>query len=130
MITEITEETFEDITGLTLLTPSFINLLPIQKDDDGKYLLNIFRTYTINDEVKSDLLYYYVYTAHEEDWWENVSYDFYDNTELWWINCLLNDITNPFEEMEPGLSMKVLKEDYVPQIVREIRLRAGEHVRY
>ncbi|GEM_PF-3200046 len=127
-VKEINDKTIEDITDLFVPTSSFINLFPIQLDEDGKtYMLNIFRTYTINENVKNDMQYYETFEADEEEWWENIAFNFYDSVELWWVNCLMNDIINPFEEIYPGKNIKIMKKDLITTVVREIRLRAEEH---
>jgi len=127
-VRDITDKTFEDITGMTPSLASLINLFPIQLDEDGlTYILNIFRTYTIRDDVKNDVQYFDTWEASEEEWWENMSYRFYDNVDLWWVNCLLNDIINPFEEIYPGKNIKILKKDLISTVIQEILMRAEEH---
>jgi len=127
-VRDITDKTFEDITGMTPSLASLINLFPIQLDEDGlTYILNIFRTYTMRDAVKNDVQYFDTWKASEEEWWENMSYRFYDNVDLWWVNCLLNDIINPFEEIYPGKNIKILKKDLISTVIQEILMRAEEH---
>lgn len=128
MIKSVTDETFADITGMTLKSSSFLNLLPVEQDEYGTYLLNIFRSYTVNDVIKNDIIHYSLHTLNEEDWWENISYGYYNNVEQWWINAMLNDVINPFEEPEPGKEVKILKSDYITMLLREIKYRASEHV--
>lgn len=128
-VTNVLDKTFEDITDLSVPTASFINLLPVQLDEDGiTYMLNIFRTYTINEEVRRNVQYYITYEADEEEWWENIAFNVYDTVELWWVNCMMNDVINPFEELSPGQNLNIMKTDMVPTIVREIRNRADEHI--
>lgn len=124
----ITDKTFEDITGLILSTPSFLNLLPIELDENGDYILNIFRFYSIYDSIKNDVVYFNTYEADEDDWWENIAYDVYNNVDLWWVTCMMNDVINPFEEIEPGKNLKILKTEAIPNLIREIRTRAEEHI--
>ncbi len=128
MIRSVTNTNFTEITGLRIKTTSLLNLFPIEIDDDGKYLLNIFRTYTVNEDIKNDLIYYQLFNLNESDWWENISFSFYDGVDLWWVNALMNDVINPFEEMSPGQNVKILKKQQIPRIVREIKYRSEEHV--
>jgi len=91
------------------------------EDDDKIKFINIFRSYIIDDDILKDVLYYDTYDVESDDWWELVSYVLYESVNLWWVNSLMNGINNPFEELNTGSSIKLLKETYVPQLLREIR---------
>jgi hypothetical protein len=112
---------FYDLTGTRLSITSFLNMFNIMEDDDKIKFMNIFRSYVVNSDILTDIMFYDVYEVEPDDWWELISYVLYESVNLWWINCLMNNVNNPFEEMEPGAGIKLLKDSYVPQLVREIR---------
>ncbi|MDX1702636.1 MAG: hypothetical protein R3250_18540, partial [Melioribacteraceae bacterium] len=53
-------------------------------------------------------------------YWDNVSYNLYQTPFLWWVIALINNITNPFEELEDGDILNVLKEDYVYTLTSDL----------
>jgi len=116
----IVSESFYDLTGCTLSTSSFLNMFNILKDPDGTRYINVFRYYVLGTKITSSSTYYYTYEVGNSDWWEYISYSYYTNVYLWWILAMMNDVVNPFEELEEGDLLKVLKTEYVLQIVSEV----------
>ena len=55
-----------------------------------------------------------------EAWWDNISYDVYRTPYLWWIVAIMNNITNPYEELEPGSNITILKKDYMYTLFNDI----------
>lgn len=119
-IERVADKTFEDITGHELNTSSILNLFNILSDD-GEYFLNIFKPYSVNQQIITDILYYDTYETDDIDWFDYISFKIYATPQLWWVVCLTNDILNPFEELEPGKNLKVLKQSLVPIIIRETK---------
>ena len=115
-----TTDDFFDLTGHTLLNSSFLRMFNIL-DDDGIKFLNIFRSYAINDSVKNDIVFYDTYEIDNKDFWENIADKVHDNINLWWVVCLINNIINPFEELEDGKNIKILRNYYVSYLMREMR---------
>ncbi|HRR48410.1 MAG TPA: hypothetical protein P5293_00320 [Bacteroidales bacterium] len=114
-------ESFEDLTGHTLLNVSYIKLFNIMKEEDGTLFLNIFRSYEINESLFRDVMYYSVYEVQEEDWWELISNGFYNSVGLWWVTPLANKVINPFEELDKENDIQVLVPSVIPILLREIR---------
>lgn len=121
MPSTLVTESFEDLTGHSLGTVSYLRLFPIMTDDDGEYFLNIFRSYTINDELLVDSLYFETYEVKDDDWWELVAYDLYDSVNFWWVTPLANKVVNPFEELEIGTNLQILRKSVLPILIREVR---------
>lgn len=119
MIKEI-DMTFQEITKTRLSNISRLHLFNIVEEDKEKFL-NIFKSYTMESSIEDDDTYFYTYTIDTEDWWDSISTRFYDTPFLYWIVCIVNNITNPFEEIEEGQIIKVLKEEYLYQILKEIK---------
>lgn len=115
------EDTFYEITGKRLNNVSQLNQFPILKDlSDNTTFLNISRTYGINDKIKSYLLYD-LYEIANDDWWDSISYKYYDTPFLWWIIALMNGVVNPFEFLETGNNIYVLKQNYLYQLMKDIK---------
>lgn len=117
---KVTDKSFEEITGHKLENTSILNLFNILEEDDT-YFLNIFKPYSINTTTITDMLYYDTYEAEDLDWYDYISFKLYTTPQLWWVVCLTNDVLNPFEELDPGKNLKVLKEFLIPIVIRETR---------
>ena len=90
------------------------------QDSDGTKYLNIWKSFTLNEDVTDDTVFYETYEVSNEDWWDNIAYYYYESPGLWWIIALMNDVINPFEELEPGSNIKVLRERYLYQFMKEM----------
>ena len=64
---------------------------------------------------------YEMYTVHDGDSWTYLSNKFYGTIKLWWLICKFNKITNPFLELREGLTLKILKKEYVNNILQAIK---------
>lgn len=115
-------ESFTDITGEDLSNVSQLKLFNILQDENGTRLQNIWRSYSLNDDVTGQTVFYDTYEMEDEDWWENISYQYYETPSLWWILCIMNNVQNPFEELEPGQETKILKGAYIYQLIKEMEI--------
>jgi len=61
------------------------------------------------------------YQIKEGDNWPYISYKFYNTTDLWWLVCEYNQISNPIEIPENGKMLKILKSDYVHIVLNELK---------
>jgi len=113
-------QTFYEITGNRLGNLSYLKLFNILEDTDGTRYMNIWRSYEVNTDLVDDTLYYESYEVDNEDWWDNISYYNYETPKLWWLCALMNDVMNPFEELEAGSNIKILRDNYIYQLIREL----------
>jgi hypothetical protein len=113
-------KTYKELTGQRLSITSLLQGFNILKTYEGEYFLNILRSFNINDEVKSDANFFELYTAEENDWFDNIAYKFYGNPKLWWIIAVFNNVINPFEELLEGKQIKILKAAYHYHLFKEI----------
>ena len=112
---------YRKITGKRLTMGSRLNVYNILFETrDNTYFLNIFRTFAVNDNIKENNVYFDVYYAEEEDWWDNISYKYYDTERLWWLVCEMNDVVNPYEDLDPGQRIKILKEGYLYNVFKNL----------
>ncbi len=119
MIQKITDKTYREITDQKLLTSSRLNLYNTLKDGD-LYVSNIFKHIDFTDEIKNNNDYFNLYVS-EDEWWDNISYKFYNTPLLWYIICFFNDIVNPYEEIVIGQQVKILKKSYLYEVFKIIK---------
>ncbi len=115
-------EDFTEITGEDLSNVSQLKLFNILQDEDGVQLQNVWRSYSLNDEVTGQTVFYDTYEMEDEEWWDNISYSFYNTPALWWVLCIMNNVQNPFEEIEPGQETKILRGAYLYQLIKEMEI--------
>ena len=126
-VTTYNEKSFFELTGVEKSSFSFLRLFNILLDNDRETkFINIFRSYLANDDIFSDVSFFETYEVSNGEYWDNVSYNLYETPYLWWVIVLLNNITNPFEELEDGDILNVLKDDYIYQLTRDLAKVAEE----
>jgi len=120
-ITQKVDTTYYDETGKKLNNTSFLKLFNILLDvDRSTKFLNIFKSYVINDSVTTDIVFYDLYEVEDNATWDSISFDIYGTPYLWWILTLMNNITNPFEELNAGDNIKILRPDYLYVLMKDI----------
>lgn len=120
-VTEKTGETFFEATGRKLASTSFLNLFDVVLDTDrSTKFLNIFKSYTLNDDVTTDIVFFDTYETEDIAFWDDISYDLYGTPFLWWVNAMMNNVTNPFEELDGGTNIDVLKQEYIYTVLKDI----------
>ena len=113
MPVETESKSFLELTSKRLPTSSRLRLANILKDEDNERFLNFFRSFILVDSVKERVSFYHTHNAEADEWWDNISYKYYDTTALWWLVCFMNDTVNPYEEIDEGQQIKVLRRDYL-----------------
>ena len=120
-VTKYTKETFSEITGNTIINTSQLKLFNILLDEDRTTLfMNIFRTYRLNEDIQSDVVFFDTYEVNEEEFQDNIGYKVHGDPTLWWVVDLINSFTNPFEDISPGDNIKILKNDYIYGLIKDM----------
>lgn len=120
-VTEYNDKSFSELTGTDKSSFSFIRLFNTLLDEDRETkFLNIFRSYIINDVTLRDVSFFETYEVANGEYWDNVSYNLYGTPYLWWIIALLNNISNPFEELIEGGLLNVLRDEYIYQLTGDL----------
>lgn len=121
--TNVTESFFE-LTGNTLRNTSMIRLFNILLDEEDRetQFVNLFKSFRINQDLMTDIMFFDTYEVEGEGqaWWDNISFDVYGTPFLWWMVALFNDIVNPFEELEPGSNLSILRSEYLYTIFKDM----------
>jgi len=112
---------YSEETQIRLNNTSQLKMFNILKDSvDREKFLNIFRSYNVNDSAFDNERLYDQHEIEETDFFDNLSYKYYNSDGLWWVIAMTNKIVNPFEELEPGQSIKILKPNHVYKILKEV----------
>ena len=120
-VTKYTEKTFFELTGNDISNISQLRLFNILLDEDRQTkFMNIFRVARVNTDVVQDTLFFDTFQVPDADFWDNVSFRIYEIPQLWWILGLMNNTVNPFEELEAGDFLTVLKEEYVYNLTKDL----------
>ena len=114
------DDSFYDITNRKMNNLSQLKLFNIFNDYDDTKFMNIFKSYSVDDNVKTNIVYYDTYEVGHDEWWENISNKIYGTPYLWWVIALINNVSNPFEELEVGDSIKILKSDFLYILMKDI----------
>lgn len=108
--------------GKNVFSSSQLSMFNVLYDiENNQKLLNIWKSYTIRDNIKESISYYDTYIVQNSDWWDNIAYKVYGDVSYWWTICLMNNIINPFEELKVGSQILVLKKKYLYQLLKEIK---------
>lgn len=100
---------------------SNLRLYPVVQDTSNRLLyLNIFRSYSISDDVYYDESLFDYYTVTEDDWLDNISALHYNTPYLWWVVALFNKIDNPYEGLYEGQVLRILKYNNIYTIFDDI----------
>jgi hypothetical protein len=119
-------KTFNELTGHYISNSTEINLFPVMFDQSNyEYFLNIFRAYVINEDIQNNVLYYTTHEVSDSDWLDLIAYKYYKTVSLWWVVALVNGFNNPFEDLNPGDNLKILKPEYLYQLLKEISIIAS-----
>ena len=86
--------------------------------NDEKYFYNLLKT--INFPKDLDPMYYDNYVIKYGDMWPTIAYDFYGNVVLWWLICSANQIQDPTKNPEIGTTIKIIKIQYVPELLNKL----------
>ncbi len=115
-----TNKKYSDINvKRSLPQSSILNMFPIIQDNDGNYVYNIFRPYVLNEQIFKEENLDTTTLAYNE-WWENISYDYYGTPYLWWTIPLTNNIINPFEDIDQGKNIYLLKQNLLGMLYSDV----------
>ena len=98
---------------------NFENIFNIELDESGSYYYNTLRSISFPDNIDSNS--YTEYTTVPDDTWPYISWKQYQSVKLWWVICLVNNISNPVAQPEPGIVLKILTKSTVNSILQTIR---------
>jgi hypothetical protein len=101
------------------------NIFHVQEDNNiGRFMLtyNINRTLNVIGSDNPSTSIYDIHVGKEDDTWLAISYEYYNTTRLWWLVCKMNNITDPTTQPQRGDKIRVLKEDFISDLLNSIKL--------
>lgn len=110
-----------NISDLPQLVPvRYENIFKVYKTSDNQYFYNLTKAISLNnyevDDSKVNLV-----QVKKRSPWTTISFNNYKTIELWWLICLVNKIRNPVIIPAQGTYIKVVKPEYVKQVVADIK---------
>ena len=87
---------------------------------DGDYVFRSNKTIMVlgSEAASSDL--YDAYQFSSGDSWASVAYRFYGSTELWWVICKFNQVSNPFAMPSVGDVVKIPRKAVLDTILSSV----------
>jgi len=95
------------------------NIFKLYKNKDSQYYYNLLQSLYLPGSIDETKIYYMLISSRMP--WTAVSFNAYKTIELWWLICLTNQIFNPVDFAKTGSSLKIIKTQYVPGIISEIK---------
>ncbi len=92
---------------------SLLRVFTTVEDEDKTRFVNIFRSYSISSDIQSNSALFEYYQVEQDEFLDDISARFYGTPTLWWIVSDFNEIPNPFEALEEGQTLKILRGDYL-----------------
>jgi hypothetical protein len=107
------------ITSLpSLNTLRYERIFKLFTTEQNQYYYNLLQSIYISDDIDDTKIFNL--TVKQNLPWTAISYNVYGNIELWWLILLVNKIYNPIKEPAQGMVLKLIKPEFVPDILREI----------
>lgn len=118
---KLKNSSFSNETGRSLSNKSYIQMFNILKDiSNNNKMLNIWKSYKILHSEEM-LCYFELYVVKDNDWFDNISYEKYETPDYWWIVAMFNNVENPFETLEPGQKLYILKKEYIQTVINDMK---------
>lgn len=97
----------------------FENIFKVYLNSQGYYFYNILKKISIPSDINIDL--YENVRINRKLPFTAISFTQYKTIDLWWLICLVNQISNPLELVAPGTVLKVIKPGSIPSVIDSIK---------
>jgi hypothetical protein len=94
------------------------NIFNVYLNEDNKYYYNLLQNISFPTDLPEGM--FTKYTVSPGDTLPYISYKLFGTINMWWVICLINQITNPTTKLEPGTILRVLNNDTLRVILQEI----------
>lgn len=113
----------EKVKGIhrNLPVTSLLRVFQVVEDDDKTQFVNFFRSYNVSPSVLTNSFMFEFYTVDSSDFIDNIAAKFYGTSSLWWVVAAFNEITNPYEELLDGMTLKILRADYLYKVFDDLQ---------
>lgn len=116
-----------DIDNLGITSRDLCNMFNVYVDEDRLDFNTL--TYAINrslffkDVDLASIALFDEYSVKPGDEWPILSYRYYGTTELWWLICKINKISNPTIGPIPDTTLKLLKPEHAKTVLSALLAR-------
>jgi hypothetical protein len=90
-------------------------------DDDGVLFFNFNNTINLESDIDRTLYTEHLYNLSDD--WYSLSQKYYGTSRLWWTILIANNIVNPFDDIQPGTKMKILKGSVISEIISQMNIK-------
>jgi hypothetical protein len=104
----------------TINVENLENIFNVHQDKDNMYYYNLLQTIVFPENLPLNL--FDSYTVNSGDTWPLISHKTLNNTSLWWIILLANNIKNP---IFPSLENKPAATEQAPNVFKKTKLSYG-----
>lgn len=87
--------------------------------DEGRPFFNPLASRVFPEEMEP--YSYDIHIVKDGETLQNIAFEHYENTRLWWVIAEANHIQNPFDAMIAGLKLIVPKSNTITDILTEMR---------
>lgn len=113
---------YNDYTTIQLSNSSQLKMFNILDDVlNNTYYLNIFRSYILSTSQLNNSSFYDLYEVDNSEWLDSISFKVYGTPNLWWVIAIVNNVVNPFEDVYGGKVLRILKNSYIYNILKEVK---------
>jgi len=102
-----------------LKSTRYSNIFKLYKNESNIYFYNLLQSIYLPENIDDTLVYYQQISTRMP--WTSISFNAYKTIDLWWLICLTNKVYNPVKFPENGTVIKIIKPQYVSNILDEIR---------
>jgi len=95
------------------------------EDDDGMIFFNILKRININADNLEDPEVFEPYLIKPGDSFTSIAHRYYGNLKVWWVICTLNKIDNPFQKLEIGTKIYLLRPSYMANLLNNLAFANG-----
>ncbi len=86
--------------------------------DNGYPIYNLMGRVKVPKNINP--IFYDSYQPTSNESFETISYKSYGTISLWWLICLVNNLYNITEGAVAGVPLKIIKKQYIGDILEEI----------
>jgi hypothetical protein len=95
------------------------NIFNVYKNENGEYFYNLSNTLLFPD-IPAEELYDTFIVKNNTTPYTYISYQVYKTSQLWWLICCFNNINNPVEFPKSGVQLKILKPEFVREVLEKV----------
>ena len=103
---------------VSLQNTRYERIFKLYTTKDNQYFYNLLQSIYIPGEIDKTALFYM--PVKQSLPWSIISFNAYGTMDLWWLITLTNQIYNPVISPTAGTILKIIRPEYVPDVLAEI----------